>query len=117
MWLEETPIIHVLDTHTKFQNATVLRGKKSSDVLQEFVECYTTLYNVYSDIIGLDLEAGFIAASFRDLATTHGIILQISEAQSHNRKGFEEKYQESFRRVFRILRSKHPTLELEIALK
>lgn len=117
MWLERTPILHVVDTLTGFQNATVLREKRAEDVRNSFVKCLATLYIVYPNIIVLDQEAGFTAKSFRDLATANGIILQFSGAHSHNSIGAGEKYQKLIRRVFRCLRAKHPKLEPKVTLR
>lgn len=73
VWLEGSPILLVVDTHTSFQNDTILRGKRAIDVWQAFVDCRATTYSGYFNIIRLDQESGFTAASFRDLATVHGI--------------------------------------------
>lgn len=92
MWLEGNPILHVVDTHTGFQNATILKGKLVYDIWYAFIECLASSYIGYPSIIRLDQEAGFAAESLKDLASAHGIVLQFSGAQSHNSIGSGERY-------------------------
>lgn len=33
MWLEGHPILHVVDTHTHFMNANILRSEKAEDIV------------------------------------------------------------------------------------
>lgn len=94
MWLEGTPILHDVDTHTGFQNVTVLQVKNPNNMCSAFVECWATLYLGYQNIIRLDQEVGFTAKHFRDLATAHGTTLQFSGAQSQNFMGAGETYHE-----------------------
>lgn len=69
LWLEETQVFHVVDTHTGFRNATVLRGKRGEDVWSSFVECWKNLYTSHPNIIRLVRETGIASKSFRDTAT------------------------------------------------
>lgn len=89
-----------MGTYSNLQNATVLRGKKSSDVLQAFVECSATLYIDYPGIIRLDQKSGFTAASIRDLAIALGIILQFFAAQSHKSIGSVENIMNPYGEYF-----------------
>lgn len=114
MWFEETPILHVAETHTGFWNASVLRSKRADDFRSSFVECWATLCTGYPNIMKFNEDAIFTAESFRDVAITHGIILQFSDSQSHNFIRAGEKYRESLRRVCRILLANHLTFEPEV---
>lgn len=42
--LEELPILHVVDTHKRFQGAVLLRSKSAEPILDAFLECWYTLY-------------------------------------------------------------------------
>lgn len=53
IWLEQVEIIHVLDTHTGFQNATISRGKIPTEILIPFDECWASMYAGYSALMRL----------------------------------------------------------------
>ena len=38
MWLEGQPVLHIVDTHTHFQNAIVIKSKSTRDVWDAFIE-------------------------------------------------------------------------------
>lgn len=117
MWLEGNPVLHVIDTHTHFQNATVLRSKRSEDIWAAFVECWASLYVGYPRVIRLDQEASFRATVFDDLATANGIELRFSGTESHNSIGPGERYHGPLRRIFRILRNRYARIEPEVILR
>lgn len=117
MWLEGNPVLHVVDTHTHFQNATVLRSKRTEDIWAAFVECWASIYVGYPRVIRLDQEASFRASVFDDLATANGVELRFSGTESHNSIGPGERYHAPLRRVFKILREHHPRIEPEIILR
>lgn len=71
MRIEGVLIIHVFDSHTGFQNETVLRCNSSSNVWSPFVECWLATYTGYPNVVRLEQESGFVARAFRDLAATH----------------------------------------------
>lgn len=75
--LRQTPILRVVDIHTSLQNRTVFRGKTAHDLWLVFVECWTTLYSGYPDIIRLDQEVSFTLKFLRDLVTAQRIELQV----------------------------------------
>lgn len=117
MWLKGLPIIHVVDTHKRFQNAAVLRGKASNDILLSFGEFWVSVYTGYPSVLRLAQESGFTPCIFRELATAHGIQLHLSGTQSHNSIVSGEQYHDPLRWVFRILRSRYKNLGPEIILQ
>lgn len=68
-------------------------------------------------VMRLDQESGFTSKAFWDLAVLHGIELRFSGSQSHNLIRSGETYHEPLRRVFRILRERHPNVEPELILQ
>lgn len=61
MWIEGVSIIHVIDTHTNFQNATILREGSFSESCSAFVECWASVYTGYSAVVGVNQESGSLA--------------------------------------------------------
>lgn len=111
MSLDRTLVLHVVDIHTYFQNAVVLRIKRPDNKWYGFVEAWASVYVVYLNIIRLDQDSSFRSNFFRDLATSHGIKLRLSGIESHNSIGIGDRYHEPLRRVYRIVRDRYPTLE------
>lgn len=97
--------MHIVDTHTGFQNATALRGKLPSEIWAMFVKCWATVYTGYPALILFDQEYGFVLRSFRDLSSAHGTFLQFSGAHSHNSISIGETCHAALRTVFRKLRA------------
>lgn len=56
MYPNKTPVLHIIHTATNFQNTTFLKPKSADDIGQDFLERYTTLYNVLNEIIILNQE-------------------------------------------------------------
>lgn len=98
VWLEESPILYVVDTDTD-SKARLLYEKTSTDIWNAFDECWAALYVGYSNIIQFDQEVGFSTSSIRELANAHGINLRFLGAQSHNSLGSGETYHALLRRV------------------
>lgn len=78
MCLEQTTILHVVETHTGYQNEKVLRGRSAHDLRLVFAESWATLYLRYRNQIRLDQGANFKAKYLRDLAIAQGLELQFS---------------------------------------
>lgn len=55
-----TPILHVVETATKYQNAVVLRGKSADDLWDDFVGCWATIFVGYPNRIRIDQESSLI---------------------------------------------------------
>lgn len=103
LWLEDVPILHIVDTHANFQSATVLRSKKPIDIWFTFIECWATLYVGYPNVIRLDQEANFSSSLFKSLVAQTGIELRFLGTEPHNSIGVEERCHDPLRRTFRKL--------------
>lgn len=111
--IDNNPTLDIVDTHTGFRSATVLKGKAVDKLCHAFVEYWARHYTRYPNIITLNQDAELTAKSFRDLAAAHRISLQFSGAQSYNTIGAGEKYHEPLHRIFRILRQRHQRWNLK----
>lgn len=117
MWIEENPILHVMDTHTHFQSAYVLRSKRAEDIWFAFVEFWAALYVGYAQVIHLGQEASFQSSVFNYHAAANCIELQFSGIESHNSIGPGERYHAPFRSVFLVMRESYPRIEPEVLLR
>lgn len=94
IWLENTTILQMVDTYTGLQDATVICGNAADEICLSFTESRGKFYTGYSNVIKLDVEAGFKPKPFCDLATMNRIKLQLSGSQSHSSIETEETYHE-----------------------
>lgn len=77
LWLDEQPVLQVIDEHTGFRNAIFLRSKKASDIWSAFVASWVSTYIGFTNKIRSDQESGINSGLFRDLATMHGVELGV----------------------------------------
>lgn len=84
VWLEERPVLHVLDTHIRLQSAAVLRSMSTEDVCSVFMECLVTLYMGYPHIMCVDHVSAIPLNLFHRTAFANRSVLKFSSIASHN---------------------------------
>lgn len=92
LWLARRPVLHVVDTHTRYQNAVFIKDKSVQGLWEVSIVCWTSVYTSYPQTIRLDKESSFDNSFFRQACTEQGIHLQFSGVESHNRIGIREKF-------------------------
>lgn len=110
VWLEGRPILHVVQTHAQFQGGAVLRSENADGVWDFFMECWGRLYLGFLTVIRLDQESAITSSVFRGSAAVHEIVLQLTGIERHNYLCAGDQYPEPRRRIFPVLRLKHPPL-------
>lgn len=116
VWLAGRPVVHVVDTHTNYQNAEFVQSKAVDDLWQTFVKCWSSVYLVYPESIRLDQEASFNSESFRKYCRESGIQLKFSGVESHNSISVGERYH-ALRHVFNEVLEEQPRLDIEYVLR
>lgn len=117
VWLNGVSALHVVDTHTSFQNAVFIKDKTPEGLWRSFTECWSTVYLGLPNVLRVDQEASFNSAKFMTLAEAHGITLQFSGVESHNALGKGERYHAPLRRVYQILAKNHPNMSKDLLLR
>lgn len=117
MFIDRTPILHIVDTHTHYQNAIPLKGESAADVWEAFVEAWASMYAGFPSKIRADQGSIFTSNYWRKCTEDVGIELQLSGVASHNSIGVGERYHGPLRRVFRSIRDAHPSIDPELALR
>lgn len=107
MWIEGILVLHIVDTHTKFQNLAVLTKVRPSDICASFM---TLVYCGYPMALQLDQQSGFTSKAIRDKGTSENIELQFSGPQSHNTLPSKEAYHKPLRGVSKVLFEHHPSV-------
>ena len=75
MWIDKTPLLHVVDTQTHFSSALFLQDSSTESVWFAFLECWATIYPGYPDKIRADQCSQFTFAKWENLMKTSGIQL------------------------------------------
>ena len=67
LWLDKKPVLHIIDTHTSFQNAMFITEKSPEGLWTAFVECWSTVYLGFPNVLRVDQESSF----YSDLSLIH----------------------------------------------
>ena len=117
LWRPGHPVLHVLDTHTHFQNAVAPKSKSTRDIWDVFIECWASLYIEYPSKMRVDQESSIMSKGRESMASAHGIEFQASVVEAHNSIGVGERYHHPLRRIFKFLRDGHPKLDSDVVLR
>lgn len=117
MWLQKTPVIHIIDTHTLYQNAEFLQDKSANAIWEVFLRVWVTLFVGFPNTLRLDHESCFDSELFRANSAEVGMKLQFSGVESHNFIGVGEKYHNPLRRVFMKSSEDFPRMKKETVLR
>lgn len=88
MWLKSAHILHVINTHKHYENATIPRGKHAP-IFGTHLSSTGPLIHRFTAIVHCYQEISFRTSQFRDLATQEYMELQFSLVLSHNAVGLE----------------------------
>ena len=116
-WVAGNPVLHVVDTHTGYQNVALPKSLTAQHVRDAFLEAWFTVYVGIPHRIRADQGSGFTSKFWDNITAIHGIDLQLSGTESHNSLGIGERYHAPLRRIFRVIRAQYPKIDPEIALR
>lgn len=117
VWLNDKPVIHVIDEQTKFRNAVFIKSKKAIDIWNAFVGCWVNTYIGFPSKIRSDQESAVTSDEFRQIASANGVILEFSGVNAHNAMGQIESAHGPLRRIFRLLNENHSSLSENLKLR
>ena len=116
MWIDGKALLHVVDTATRFSNATFLDssdqnyGQSVEGIWLAFLECWCSMYTGYPDRLRTDAGSVFTSPRWKEIAKMAGIELRLSGIEAHNSLGIGERYHEPLRRIYRKVKHDHPNL-------
>ena len=100
MFLNQRPVLHVVDRDTKFNSARFLQNETAETAWNTFREMWVSMYVGYPDIISADQGPQFRSKYWRSVTKLAGIVLKLSGVESHNAINVGETYHEFLRRIF-----------------
>lgn len=117
VWLDHSPVLHIVDMMTRFQNACFLKSKSAESIWNAFVNIWVSTYTGFPATLHIDQESSFRSQSFIENCEIQGITLAISGVDSHNSIGSGESYHRQLLRVFNCVKSEYPNLERDQILR
>lgn len=99
MWLnikkkkcKKLPVLHIVYTHTHFQDSIFLKGESARDLSDRFIKASSSVYVGYPKILIKDHGSVFTSEDWRSWTSMSGISLKISGMESNNFNGVVERY-------------------------
>lgn len=86
-WLYNKPFLHMVDIETEFQNAIFIKDKISTNLCNDFFNCWARFYTTFPETIRLDRETCFTSNEFRKNTDGLGIELIFCGIEEHNSIG------------------------------
>lgn len=111
------PVLHLVDQSTRFQAGRWLKEISTKHVWDQLRSCWIDTYLDPPDFITADAGRQFIAREFKQYATNIGITVKNVPVEAHHSIGQVERYHEPFRRIYTIIITEIPSIDLELALQ
>lgn len=106
--VKKKPVLHVIDTHTLYQNAEFIYDKSANRLWESSLRIWVTIFIGFPNTLSLTNEASFGSEVFRQDRADVGMKLQFSGIESHNSIGVGGNtttlYAESSRRLKKTTR-------------
>ena len=108
MYLENTPVLHVVDKDTKFSAAAFLEKETADATWNTFMSIWVCVYIGFPDSMATDQGPQFKSQRWNTLLLLAGIKHFQSGVQSHNALGVGERYHSFLRDIYRKVQLQHP---------
>lgn len=76
-WVEGNPVLHIVDTHTGYQNIALPKSLSAQNVWDAFLEAWVMVYVGIPNRIRADQDSVFTSKFWDDITALHGIDLQL----------------------------------------
>ena len=103
MYLNNRPVLHVVDSATAFQGARFLPSMSAKDTWEVLRSLWIDTYQGPPDIITHDAGTNFASTEFHNEAKVLGISCKQAPVEAHWSIGKLERYHSPLRRAFEIL--------------
>lgn len=103
LYLNNKPVLHVVDSATSFNGARFLKSLSAKDTWETLRILWIDTYQGPSDIVRHDAGTNFAAAEFKSEARIMGITCKQIPVEAHHSIGKVEKAHGSLRRAWEIL--------------
>eukprot|EP00171_Calliarthron_tuberculosum_P022911 IDg22911t1 len=118
MYIESTPILHIVDEGTHFSAANFLSSISVECIWDSILNSWATIYTGMPNRMLVDQGSAFGKSdAFISIATRSNVQVETTGIEAHNSLGLGERYHQPLRNTFRKLRIEYPTAPKELLLK
>ncbi|KAI0996915.1 hypothetical protein K3495_g11268 [Podosphaera aphanis] len=117
MFLDNQPILHVIDATTRFGAARWVKSMSARDTWDALRACWIDVYIRPPDMIVHDAGKNFASDEFRQHATSMAISTKEVPIESHNSVGVVERYHAPLRRAYEIIRDEINNVPKDVMLQ
>ena len=103
MFIDNAPILHIVDESTRFQAARWLTSMTAKHTWNALRMCWIDVYLGPPDFICHDAGKNFVSKEFRQLASSMAITTKAAPVEAHWSIGIVERYHAVLRRAYRII--------------
>lgn len=117
MYIDNRPVLHIIDEATRFQAARFLRDISTKTTWDALRLCWIDTYIGPPDLITHDAGKNFISREFRQNAKAMSISTKAVPVEAHWSIGILERSHEVLRRVFKIIEEEcHVSKEIALQM-
>ena len=106
MYIDNNPILHVVDEETRFQAARWLQNISAKHIWDAIRACWIDVYIGPPDYIVTDAGSNFTAKEFHQSAASMAISVKNVPVEAHWSIGIVERHHSLVRRVYKIIAQK-----------
>jgi hypothetical protein len=117
MYINNQPLLHIVDEGTRFQNGKWLRNISARHTWEKLQECWINTYLGPPDLIVHDAGKNFVSKEFKQHARAMGTTCKSVPVEAHNSIGIVERYHGPIRRAYEIISAELPELGKDMALQ
>lgn len=116
MYLDGSPVLHVIDTGTNFSAAQFLSNSDTRTIWDTFITIWVNTYTGYPSHIHIDQGSSFNSAEWIELCRDASVKTTTTGTESHNSLGQGETYHAMLRRLYNKIRATTPNISKAMSL-
>ena len=105
LYVDQRPVLHVVDEATHFASARFLRDVTAEKTWRTLKTCWSGTYLGPPDFLRIDQGANFVARKFQEMALEDGTTLIEASVESANTMSHVERYHVPLRAAYRKVRA------------
>ncbi|KAI0996724.1 hypothetical protein K3495_g11457, partial [Podosphaera aphanis] len=103
LWIDEKPVLQVVDDATRFQAASWLKSMNAKDAWDTLRNCWIDVYLGPPDMIIHDAGTNFTGQEFKQSAIAMAIKTKAVPTEAHHSIGLVERYHAPLRRAYDVI--------------
>ena len=113
MYLDDRPVLRIVDEATRFLVARFVPKVSTDAVWDAIVLCWSTVYTGLPHTLAVD-EGWQFRKTFAELSVLHQVNIHKSGIESHNSLGIGEQHPKPLLDTYRKLKIEHPKMQRQV---